>query len=67
MPVDWEGTCGDGVPAADLLIENGACDLMSYESYDQQFDIVNDACFKVIRLTTSSIGVIIQQDKHQLI
>jgi len=49
LPVDWEGTCGDGVPAAELLIENGFCDLMSYESYDQQFDIVNDACFKVIR------------------
>ncbi len=49
LPVDWEGTCGDGVPEAELLIENGYCDLMSYESYDQQFDIVNDACFKVIR------------------
>ena len=49
LPVDWSGTCGDGVPAADLIIENGACDLMSYESYDQQFDVVNDACFKVIR------------------
>ena len=49
LPIDWEGTCGDGVPAAELLIENGYCDLMSYESYDQQFDIVNDACFKVIR------------------
>lgn len=49
LPVDWTGTCGDGVPAAELLIENGSCDLMAYESYDQQFDIVNDACFKVIR------------------
>ena len=49
LPVDWSGTCGDGVPAASLIIENGACDQMSYESYDQQFDVVNDACFKVIR------------------
>ena len=49
FPVDWAGTCGDGVPAADLIIENGSCDLMTYESTDQQFDVVNDACFKVIR------------------
>lgn len=49
LPVDWSGTCGDGVPTANLFIENGACDLMSYESFDQQFDVVNDACFKVIR------------------
>ena len=49
LPVDWEGTCGDGVPTAELLIENGACDLLAYESYDQRFDVVNDACFQVIR------------------
>jgi len=49
LPVDWSGTCGDGVPTANLIIENGSCDLMSYESFDQQFDVVNDACFKVIR------------------
>jgi len=49
LPVDWSGTCGDGVPEASLIIENGACDLIAYESFDQQFDVVNDACFKVIR------------------
>ncbi len=49
LPVDWTGTCGDGVPAADIILENGSCDLMAYESTDQQFDVVNDACFKVIR------------------
>ncbi len=49
LPVDWIGTCGDDVPAADILIENGFCDAMAYESYDQKFEIVNDACFKVIR------------------
>lgn len=49
LPVDWTGTCGDGVPAENLNIQNGSCDLMSYEVYDQQFDVVNDACFKVIR------------------
>ncbi len=49
LPVDWTGTCGDGVPTANLIIENGTCDLMGYEVYDQTFEIVNDACFKVIR------------------
>ena len=49
LPVDWAGTCGDGVPTANIIIENGSCDVMAYESFDQQFDIVNDACFKVIR------------------
>jgi len=49
LPIDWSGTCGDGVPAADITLENGSCDLMAYESFDQQFNVVNDACFKVIR------------------
>jgi hypothetical protein len=49
LPVDWIGSCGDAVPEAELLIDNGACDQMSYEVYDQQFDVVNNACFKVIR------------------
>lgn len=49
LPVDWIGTCGDGVPTEELLIENGFCDAMAYEAFDQKFNIVNDACFKVIR------------------
>ncbi|MEM1121926.1 MAG: hypothetical protein AAGJ18_15855, partial [Bacteroidota bacterium] len=49
FPVDWTGDCGDNIPEAEILIENGLCDAMAYEVYDQQFDIVNDACFKVIR------------------
>ena len=49
LPVDWTGDCGDEVPTAELIIDNGSCDLMSYEHFDQKFEIVNDACFKVIR------------------
>ena len=49
LPVDWTGTCGDNVPSASISIENGACDLLGYEVYDQTFEIVNDACYKVIR------------------
>ncbi|MEM6319202.1 MAG: T9SS type A sorting domain-containing protein [Bacteroidota bacterium] len=49
LPVDWMGSCGAGVPEEELVIENGACDLVSYEAYDQKFEIVDDACFKVIR------------------
>ncbi len=49
LPVDFFGECGDEVPAADITIENGACDVVGWEHEDQVFDIVQDACYKVIR------------------
>jgi len=49
LPVDFFGECGDQVPEANITIENGACDLVGWEHEDQVFDLVPDACFKVIR------------------
>jgi len=49
LPVDFFGECGDEVPDADITIENGACDLVGWEHEDQVFDLVPDACYKVIR------------------
>jgi len=49
LPVDFFGECGDAVPAANITIENGACDIVGWEHEDQVFDIVQDACYKVIR------------------
>ena len=49
FPADWEGACGDMAPAEDLLIENGACDLLGYEVTERQFEIPGDACFKIER------------------
>jgi len=49
LPVDFFGECGDETPDADIIISNGACDLLGWEHEDQVFDLVPDACFKVIR------------------
>lgn len=49
LPVDFFGECGDSVPDANIAIENGACDLVGWEHEDQIFDLVPDACYKVIR------------------
>lgn len=49
LPVDFFGECGATVPDANIVIENGACDLIGWEHEDQVFDIVQDACYKVIR------------------
>ena len=49
LPVDFFGECGDQVPDANITIENGACDLVGWEHEDQVFDLVPDACYKVIR------------------
>ncbi len=49
LPVDFFGECGDEVPDADITIENGACDLLGWEHEDQVFDLVPDACYKVVR------------------
>jgi len=49
LPVDFFGECGASVPDANIIVENGACDLIGWEHEDQVFDIVQDACFKVIR------------------
>ncbi len=49
LPVDFFGECGATVPDANITIENGACDLIGWEHEDQVFDIVQDACYKVIR------------------
>jgi len=49
FPSDWEGTCGDMAPAEDILIENGACDLLAYEVTEKQFEVPGDACFKLER------------------
>ena len=49
FPADWEGECGDMAPAEDLVINNGACDLLGYEVTERQFEIPGDACFKIER------------------
>ncbi len=49
FPSDWEGTCGDMAPAEDILVENGACDLLAYEVTERQFEVPGDACFKLER------------------
>jgi len=49
FPTDWEGACGEMAPAEDLLIENGACDLLGYEVTERQFEVPGDACFKIER------------------
>ena len=49
FPADWEGSCGDLAPAEDIVIENGACDLLGFEVTERRFDIPGDACFKIER------------------
>jgi len=49
FPGDWEGSCGDMAPAEDIVISNGACDLLGYEVTEKQFEIPGDACFKIER------------------
>jgi len=49
LPVDFFGECGATIPDANITVENGACDLIGWEHEDQVFDIVQDACYKVIR------------------
>jgi hypothetical protein len=49
VPVDFFGGCGDSIPAAGIKISNEACDLVAWEHKDQVFEVVQDACFKVIR------------------
>ncbi|MFK7982682.1 MAG: T9SS type A sorting domain-containing protein, partial [Saprospiraceae bacterium] len=49
FPADWDGSCGDMAPAEDIVISNGACDLLGYEVTEKQFDIPGDACFKIER------------------
>ena len=49
VPGDWEGECGSTAPAADITIDNGACDLLGYEVTEKQFDVPGDACFKIER------------------
>lgn len=49
LPTDFFGECGDDVPEANIVVENGACDVVGWEHEDQVFDMVEDACYKVIR------------------
>ena len=49
LPADWAGACGETAPAEDIVISNGACDLLGYEVTEKQFDIPGDACFKIER------------------
>ena len=49
FPADWSGACGETAPAEDIVISNGACDLLGYEVTEKQFDIPGDACFKIER------------------
>ena len=50
LPTDWTGNMWRRrFQKQKLILENGACDAMAYEAYDQKFEVVNDACFKVIR------------------
>ncbi|MEM1120325.1 MAG: T9SS type A sorting domain-containing protein [Bacteroidota bacterium] len=49
LPIDFFGECGDSVPAPSIVVDNGACDVVGWEHEDQVFDMVEDACYKVIR------------------
>ncbi len=49
LPADFYGECGDETPDADITIQNGACDILGWEHEDQVFDLVQDACYKVVR------------------
>ncbi|MEM6319685.1 MAG: hypothetical protein AAF960_18575 [Bacteroidota bacterium] len=49
VPKDFFGECGDTVTAPNLQLDNGACDLLAWEHEDQIFDVVPDACYKVVR------------------
>ena len=56
LPADWEGECGESVPNSELVIKNGACDLMGYEVEEKVFSPLGaggkDACLKVVRTFT---------------
>jgi len=52
LPADWKGTCGDDVPSSEVLITNGACDLLAYEVEEKVFTTTEDACLKVVRTFT---------------
>ena len=52
LPADWQGVCGETVPTSELIIINGACDLLSYEVDEKVFTTVEDACLKVVRTFT---------------
>ena len=49
LPVDFFGECGDSIPDPGIIIINGFCDLVGWEHEDKVFDIVPDACYKVVR------------------
>ena len=49
LPADWQGGCNDDIPVTEVVIENGACDLLAYEVEEKVFTSVEDACLKVIR------------------
>lgn len=49
LPIDFYGECGDEVPDADFILNNGSCDILGWEHEDQVFDVVPDACYKVVR------------------
>ena len=49
VPSDWEGQCGDQAIAPELIIENGACDLLGFEVTSKLFEVPGDACWKMER------------------
>jgi hypothetical protein len=56
LPADWQGECGEDIPASELIIKNGPCDLMGYEVTEKVFTTVEDACLKVVRTFTITNG-----------
>jgi len=49
LPVDWNGACGETIPSTDVIIENGACDLLAYDVEEKVFTTIEEACLKVVR------------------
>ena len=49
FPADWEGTCGDNFPEANLEVSTGGCNILAWTYEDRQFEGINGACIKIER------------------
>jgi hypothetical protein len=52
LPADWKGNCGDSIPNSELIIQNGKCDLLSYDVEEKVFTAIEGTCLKVVRTFT---------------
>ncbi len=52
FPADWQGNCGDDLPAANLNLDAIGCNVLAWEHEDKRFDGTNSACYTIERTFT---------------